>query len=74
MKVTVVKYYDTDSYNSPPPRVVAVAKSTSAAMRWIKAEVDGEHEGSYNTYAKGHDAQWWFEYGTFRLEEVEVVE
>lgn len=72
MHVIVVKRQNTDSYNAPPPQVVAIAVDDAAAIQWVQDEVDGKHPSGWS-YAQGHDASWWIDYGTFALEKTEVI-
>lgn len=73
MVVYVVNRYHTDSWNSPPPSMRAIADSFETAKRWIQDEVDGKHKDSNWSYMEGKDADWWLAYGTFSIKEVNVL-
>lgn len=71
MDIYVVQHHTVDSWNGPPPTFAAVGIDEEAAKVWIQDEVDGKHQSSHS-YAQGHTADWWLEYGAFSIKKVEV--
>jgi hypothetical protein len=70
-KIVVIERCATETWAGPPPVLAAVASDEEAAKRWIQDEVDGKHNSGHS-YASGHSAEWWIEYGTFRLSDMEI--
>lgn len=72
-QMVVVKKHQTESWNPGPPLFCVVATDEGAAKRWIQDEVDGKHDPSFSSFAKGKTADWWLAYGTFSITPVEAV-
>jgi hypothetical protein len=71
MNVVVIKRHAIDSWNPPPPTLLAITSDIDVARRWIQEEVDGVHKSGH-TYMQGKDADWWLEQGVFSLTSMEV--
>ncbi len=68
--VVVILRGNPESYNGRES-FAAVAADETAAKQWIQDEVDHKHDNG-NMYARGKSADWWLQYGSFRLITVPV--